>query len=108
MTRLLFGRGVEVADPRVALFFQSRPRGKREFFAALVVELSDLRNALQLRGVGPHQIAKLIDLETRKLPRAGVDVATSRDVFIEHKAGERGFGLRHVRADVTDDQRDLV
>src|SRR6185369_14034399 len=96
------------ADSRLALLLEGRPGGEREFVAAHPVELLDLGDPKLLVRVTADELLELADLEAGELPVAGVDVAVRFDLLIQHEAGERGLRARDVRADVPDDQRDVI
>ena len=99
---------VEIADSALALPGERRARGEREFAAALVVKLLELRDPALLLGVAVDQLGELVDLEAGEIPVAGVDAAAGLLVLVEHEAGERRFGARDVGADVANDQRDII
>ena len=83
-------------------------RGKRQLAVALLIKLLELGDAALLLGIAAHQLLELLDLVAGQAPVAGIDRAAGLLVLVEHEAGERSLGARHVGADVADDQRDVI
>ena len=80
--------GVKIADAGIALLGRRRLGGQRKLIAARPVELLYLADALELLGVVAEKVVELVDLEARKLPVAGVDIAAGLGVLVEHEARE--------------------
>jgi len=102
------GRSVEIADAGVALLGQSGPSSECEFIAVPFVKPLRFEHPPELVGIVALQRLQLADLESGELPCARIDVAAALHVFIERETGERRVGARDVRADVSNDQCDLV
>ncbi len=99
--------GVEIADPALVLSLKRGAGGERQLLSALAIELLQLGDPDFLRRIAADQPAELLDLVAGELPVARIE-PSGLGLFVEDEPAERGFGPGDGRADVADDQRDVI